>query len=202
MQKKNSKVRLSREEIYLLREQEFFYAKKIITEKIYHQLSDVSLEIRASSVFKSTSFPSGTDLLTGKISKGENYLGLPYIVLDFPRLFTKEKILAFRTMVWWGNFISHSLIKSVNAKDDLHKLVRRISSMDGEKLFFCINDSPWHHHFDPNNFAKLGAITKKEITDHLFKKGFLKVARKIPVSEINRLREFSVESFELFAELV
>ncbi|HYH14201.1 MAG TPA: hypothetical protein VD794_03215, partial [Flavisolibacter sp.] len=44
-----------------------------------------------------------------KISKGENYLGLPYLVLDYPRHFDSVNIFAIRTMFWWGNTFSSTL---------------------------------------------------------------------------------------------
>ena len=44
-----------------------------------------------------------------KISRGENYRGLPYMVLDYPRIFEKDATIAIRTIFWWGNFFSVTL---------------------------------------------------------------------------------------------
>ncbi|HEY6901247.1 MAG TPA: hypothetical protein VI233_11410, partial [Puia sp.] len=44
-----------------------------------------------------------------KISKGENYKGLPYVMLDYPRLFGREDVLAIRTFFWWGHGFSVTL---------------------------------------------------------------------------------------------
>src|SRR5690349_5675936 len=44
-----------------------------------------------------------------KISKGDNYRGLPYVVLDHPRYFQKEDVCSFRSMFWWGHFFSFTL---------------------------------------------------------------------------------------------
>ena len=44
-----------------------------------------------------------------KISKGENYLQLPYLILDYPAIFEKNNIFALRTFFWWGNFFSINL---------------------------------------------------------------------------------------------
>ena len=44
-----------------------------------------------------------------KISRGENYLGLPYVMLDYPRLFGREDVLAIRTFFWWGHVFSVTL---------------------------------------------------------------------------------------------
>ena len=44
-----------------------------------------------------------------KLSKGENLNGLPYRVMDFPRIFKQEDVFAIRTLVWWGKQISVTL---------------------------------------------------------------------------------------------
>ncbi|HQW24051.1 MAG TPA: hypothetical protein PLI47_12175, partial [Bacteroidia bacterium] len=33
---------------------------------------------------------------SGKIFRGENYRGFPYVLLDCPRLFNRESVFAFR----------------------------------------------------------------------------------------------------------
>ena len=54
---------------------------------------------------------------TPKISKGENYKDLPYVMLDYPRCFQKEKTIAIRTFFWWGNFFSINLQLSGEYKE-------------------------------------------------------------------------------------
>src|SRR5215468_1346228 len=110
--RQGSKIRLSPQELDTLKEKEFFFAKRIITEKIYYQLALLIEEAKSEHIFDDIDFPDGTDFITGKISKGENYLGLPFIMLDFPRFFSNTNMLAVRTMIWWGNFCSTTLLLS------------------------------------------------------------------------------------------
>ena len=49
-----------------------------------------------------------------KITRGENYQLLPYVILDYPRCFQKEQVFAIRTMFWWGKGISITLHVSGN----------------------------------------------------------------------------------------
>ncbi|HYV94968.1 MAG TPA: hypothetical protein VE978_24550 [Chitinophagales bacterium] len=196
-------ILFSKKEIQLLKEESFFRTKRIITEKIFHQLSETVKAIQSTSSFKKIPFPKGTDISTGKITKGENYLGLPFIILDFPRLFSSERMFAFRTMVWWGNFASCTLLISgeqlSSAKENL---LHHLSVLKRQEVSVCVNASPWLHHFENENFLSLHLLSKKETASILARQEFLKVARKIPVSQINRLPVFSAESFELFARLV
>jgi hypothetical protein len=196
-------IPFSKKEINVLKEESFFRAKRIITEKIFHQLSETVRVIQSTSAFKRISFPKGADINTGKITKGENYLGLPFIILDFPRLFSSEKIFAFRTMIWWGNFASCTLLISGEQVSSVKEnLLRHLPALKKEDVFVCVNASPWLHHFEDENFLSLKLLSKKETASILAKQEFLKVARKIPVSEINRLTVFAAESFELFARIV
>jgi hypothetical protein len=91
---KPSKIRLSTHERGLLEDVEFFRSKKIITEKIYEQFAQLVRTALDERVFDGVIFPSATDAVRGKISKGENYLGYPWIILDFPRLFNNEEVVA------------------------------------------------------------------------------------------------------------
>ena len=70
----------------------FFDLKKSATDKIIKELQELRQAIKASTQFQQFDFPERTDTANGKISKGENYLGYPYLILDFPRRFEKGNI--------------------------------------------------------------------------------------------------------------
>ena len=53
--------------------------------------------------------PAEVAEISPKISKGENYNGLPYVMFDYPRFFTKENVFAVRTFFWWANYFSVTL---------------------------------------------------------------------------------------------
>ena len=82
-----TKILLSADELATLKNRRFFEIKWRISEKIYTRLAGIVLESHTRGIFSNIDFPAGSDLSTGKISKGENYLGLPYLLLDFPRNF-------------------------------------------------------------------------------------------------------------------
>lgn len=196
------KLVLSKKEFQALKEQEFFVLKRSITEKLLRELNALKMAVKSSQEFSEIQFPEGTDSDSGKISKGENYLGLPYLVLDFPRLFSKEKMLAFRTMIWWGQFVSFTLLRSVSGGNEASGLVKKIKSLRSENVWFCINDSPWHHHFEDDNYVKLESLSENSIRALIIKTGFIKVSSKMPIHQIGKLREHGVESFRLFAKLL
>ena len=93
-----SKMQLKEKELLILQDTDFLLTKTTVLEKINELLGQTREELKESVENSNFSFPNGIDLLNGKISKGENYKNLPYMVLDYPALFTTKTVFAYRTM--------------------------------------------------------------------------------------------------------
>ncbi len=89
-------------ELLILQDTDFLLTKATVLEKINELLGQTREELKESVENSNFSFPDRTYLLNGKISKGENYKNLPFMVLDYPALFTTKTVFAYRTMFWWG----------------------------------------------------------------------------------------------------
>lgn len=139
---------------------------------------------------------------TPKISKGENYLQLPYMILDYPRCFDAENIIAIRTMFWWGNFFSITLHISGKYKKMMEqRITDRIQYLPPD-YFICINENQWHHHFEPDNYVQLGSLSSNELTELILKKPFFKMAEKIPVTEWNNAPLLADKPFKKMIEML
>jgi hypothetical protein len=102
-----SKIQLSEEEMQLVTNSAWILTKQGIIQKLvlmFGQLSEAELD-----TWKITEFSGPRTSMPPKISKGEQYENLPYMVLDYPRIFTREDILAIRQFFWWGNYFSITL---------------------------------------------------------------------------------------------
>ena len=108
-------------------------------------------------------------------------------MLDYPALFEKDQIFAVRTMLWWGNFISVTLLLSGGYKDMFSKVIRKHCIESPIDLFICVHDDPWEHHFDNSNYIQLKSISEKELDLILEEKNFLKLAIKIDLSQFNQI---------------
>lgn len=89
-----------------------------------------------------------------KITKGENYNGFPYVILDYPTVFEKENIFAIRTMFWWGNFISLTLHLSGEFKKQFEKNILKTLNKEND-FFIAISENEWQHHFEEDNYTKV-----------------------------------------------
>ena len=82
MQEK-AKVSLSAFEYQLVTDESFILTKNTIIQKVYTLFGNLSDDYHAL-LLRIPDSPSP------KISKGENYKGLPYVMLDHPRIFSQD----------------------------------------------------------------------------------------------------------------
>src|SRR5580700_4684754 len=99
-----AKIRLSVEELELVENAEWILTKNRIIDKVQNLFGILAVKMKTE--LETISLPDEPLQTNPKISKGENYNGLPYVILDYPRLFSKENVFAIRTMFWWGNYFS------------------------------------------------------------------------------------------------
>ncbi len=117
-----------------------------------------------------------------KISKGENYRGLPYLVLDYPRLFEKEAVFAVRTLFWWGHYFSITLQLSGRYKAAAEKnLADAFGNLKKKGFYVCISEDPWEHHFEEDNYIPLERLDKKSFENRVAASPFLKLAQPLPL---------------------
>ena len=131
-------------------------------------------------------FPEEVHAISPKISRGENYLGLPWLILDYPRYFEKQNIFAIRTMFWWGNFFSTTLQLSGKYKD-LYEgaVINSYEEWNEHEFYFCIHEGQWHHHWERENYQPVKKISKDQFAKEIKKRDFIKLAKKISFAHWN-----------------
>src|SRR4051812_46777397 len=102
------KIQLSATEMELIRNAEVILTKNRILEKVRRLLEEVQ-EAQLQVIKNNQWQDHPLFQLSPKISKGENYMGLPYLILDHPRIAQPEGLFFIRTMFWWGRFFSSTL---------------------------------------------------------------------------------------------
>lgn len=154
-----------------------------VMEKVWDFLKEMQQEIRIHLQPFENKLPPDLNLINGKISKGENYKRLPFMMLDFPAFFTKDDILAFRTMFYWGNFISSTFhLQGSYLTKFGDALIERFRN--SESIYFCVNNSPWEYDYKSNNYVLLRELSSEEIEDHFKNTNFIKLSVKFPVEEM------------------
>lgn len=174
-----TKIHLSSFEKDLLNNSDWILTKNIIIKKAQRLFEKVQENIWDYSKLHSKIFPQEVTAISPKISKGENYKGLPWLMLDYPRYFDKENIFAIRAMFWWGNFFSTTLHLSGRYKQKYSNAISiSYSDLKQNKFYICIHEEQWQHHFEKENYASLENLTAREFTELLEKKSFIKLSCK------------------------
>lgn len=127
-----------------------------------------------------------------KVSKGEKHQGLPFVVLDYPRVFKKTDIFAVRTMIWWSKAYSVSLIlKGKYLQEYLKPLNKNLAKSHG--LFYTQDEDIWENELS----NKVSSTTKiSEAAD------FVKLSFQFPLSELNNLKINYLTSLEKLFNLI
>jgi len=195
----SAKIRLSEEEIQLVGNSEWILTKNRILEKIKGLLLEV-LSKQQDLLQKNPGLLPASLLQTSpKISRGENYRGLPWLVLDYPRHFSKPDVFAIRTLFWWGQFFSVTLHLSGAYKQQMiDTLVERADLFAAAGCFYCINEDEWEHHLQPDNYVPLSDTEPQQRATLLRSKRFLKLCLVIPLNDWEKVQQQLFAAFELF----
>jgi hypothetical protein len=196
-----AKIRLSPVEMELVNNTEWIFTKHLIIEKVYQIFGKLNDDYKKIISRESKFLPEGLEKNYGKITKGENYKGLPYVILDCPASFNRENIFAVRTMFWWGNFFSISLHLSGESFYVSKNILRNLEFLKENNFFLCVNETQWEHHFEPDNFKNIKDLKEYDF-QKLYEKSFFKIAKKIDLNEWNLSAVFLKESFEEIIEFL
>ena len=195
-----TKIRLSPDEAALVIRADWILTKNGIIEKTRQLLAALQTEQQALLSAYGKELPEVMLHSSPKISKGENYKGLPYLVLDYPRQFNKEDILTIRTLFWWGNFFSVTLHLSGMYKEAHEKkIIASFESLKANEFSLCINEDPWEHHFETDNYVSLDRFSSAVFEQMIYKKDFIKCSKKIPLHQWN---EAEKKLLEMFIQLI
>lgn len=179
-----AKIRLSPEELSLVRDPGIILTKNAVMKKM-HGMMEILQEMHKPLVHGHPGLPGEVIKTGAKISKGENYQGLPYLVLDQPRYFEIGHIFAIRTMFWWGKYFSLTLHLSgryLQAFSGL--LVKEKKSFERAGYLYCRQDDQWKHHLEEDNYAPLQALDETGFERQLGGRPFAKLSKMIPIGEI------------------
>jgi len=175
-----SKIHLSSSELELMQNAEIILTKNKILEKVREMLGGI--QEQQTALVKQLSLKDEIFTVPPKISRGENYMGLPYLILDYPRQSSAGRFFFIRSMFWWGRFFSCTLHLAGEAKD-LYKENIRQSVRELKNNFIGVTDDQWIHHLEDTHYKRIGSLTKTEFEQYCDQFSHLKIAAKFSLSE-------------------
>ncbi|WP_339815803.1 hypothetical protein [uncultured Imperialibacter sp.] len=193
----------SKEEIDLMGDSELLLTKRKVISKMADRFSAVEGKFRQIMLSESSlHLPPDTLVKAGKVSRGENYKGLPYIVLDYPRLMTRHDVLNIRLLFWWGHYFTLSLhVAGGFWQERKPNILKNIGALTFGKIRFQVDGSPWENDIFSGNFHDLNPSDSVQ-TLSIEKSTFLRLSYYLPLHEIPNLDEFATKGFKKFMSIL
>jgi hypothetical protein len=198
-----AKIRLSKKEMELLTNADWILTKNGIIQKVKQLLESLLVSQQEYISLHPVHLPEELLRVSPKISRGENYLGLPYLILDHPRYFDKTNIAAIRTFFWWGNFFSTTLHLSGDYKKKWEdRLVNSFRLLQKEDYSISVHKSEWEHHFEKENYISLKDLSKNDLENQLRDRAFIKLAKKTMLNKWDDAGEILLGNFKRLIGLI
>lgn len=199
----DAKIRLSQKEIELINNADWILTKNAILKKVDHFLSALQVKQKEWLDTKDCDLPSELLQSSPKISKGEYYNGLPYRILDFPKVFNQSEIFAIRTMFWWGHFFSVTIHLAGTYKAQYeHTIIGSYSFLKTAGFYCCINKDQWEHHFGEANFKVIENLSEKEFEKTVRGSTFCKISYKAPLQRFDAVEKHLLTAFKKIIEML
>lgn len=181
-----TKIQLSEDELSLVQNGQLLLTKNAIMDKAVDTMGELHGVIKVLLEELEPPLPEEVLASSGKISKGEKYEGLPWVMLDYPRVFKKQAVFAVRTMFWWGNFFSITLHLSGEYKERYKNVLLQNRLLLQECNFYiCVGEDEWRHDFAPTNYVSLDRLQEQAVEKIISVTDFCKFSVRIPLQMWN-----------------
>jgi hypothetical protein len=196
-----TKIQLSTAEMNLMCNAEIILTKNVVIEKTKLLLETVQDEMM--QYVQTSGLQALNDIfeIPPKISKGENYKGLPYLVLDYPRVFRQHETFAIRTFFWWGHFFSSTWQVSGSFKNPILPKLVKAHAILAPHHFTGISSDPWQHHFEEDNYLPIGTLSQIAFETHLIEQEPIKIAAKYPLSDWHSAATLLFKNWKLYIDI-
>jgi hypothetical protein len=190
------KLMFSDTELQLALNRDVFLTKNRIIEHVYEQLGEIgNISFNEFDLLK-PKIPEALDILP-KISKGENYEGLPWVMLDYPRQFDKQKgHFAGRIFFWWGNYYLVQFQVSGIYLPEILKMVNQSLipfTIKGHEVLAGFVEDPWDFKLPQKGLNALKSNFKPFTPDT---QKVFKIAIALPIGQFYNLKEVSLSLFD------
>ncbi|MBL0047904.1 MAG: hypothetical protein IPP32_07400 [Bacteroidetes bacterium] len=190
---------LSPSQLSLLKNTEFIHQKTAALQQINYLFQNFQQVLAPVVLDQQTHALKDIPFASPKISKGENYLGLPYLVLDYPAHFATPSIFSFRTFFWWGNFFSFTLHLQGPILDKYRAaLINNKNRIHESNFYICIANNPWMYNYETYNYKRISDLTQIELIQILEEKPFIKFSIPIEIEHYPSLISQGYNYFSIF----
>ena len=193
----------SEEELRRVENSEWILTKNNIIKKMMIVFGELSESYKQLVGKYQSALPEEAFQLSPKISKGEQHRGLPYIMLDYPRVFTKDDVFAIRTFFWWGNYFSLTLHLKGKFLDQLFDgICNNLETLAENQFYVSRSDNEWAHEIHEDTYTPLNKEGIQLIKMSKSENGFVKLVCKWPLEKANAVHELLEEQYAKLLKII
>jgi len=197
-----SKIQFSREELNLAGNAEWILTKNGIIAKVMSLFGELADEYRSIVEKQIKWLPEQTAMYAPKISRGEQYCGLPYVILDYPRIFSKEDVFAVRTMFWWGNYFSLTLHLKGEYKNAMQDTIaRQVDFFSANEFLIAISENEWQHDVSGEEYVSVRG-SEILVQERVVENKFVKLTRTWSLEQANQLSGLLANEFSKLLKVI
>lgn len=183
-----AKIQFSDKERELMTNADWILTKNGILQKMALVFTDWQALYSARIARQAPTLFTTIQPFSYKISRGENYKGLPWMVLDYPRLFGQTDTFAIRTLFWWGRYVTLTLQLAGTWKERCEEsLCLSYPVLAREEFRISTIDDAWIHDQDPAFTTEINNLTSEAYTHEIRKRSFLKISKIYPLEGVEKL---------------
>jgi hypothetical protein len=184
---RKSTIKLTKHELNFAQSTSYPLVKQQIVQKVGHLFQELGQKLihhfGTHTLIQSPEY---------KITRGENYRNMPYMVLDFPRITGKDFPIVCRTLFWWGHYFSCSLLVHTSLLD-LDATADLLSQK--RKLRLCTGTDLWEHDLKHSSYIKLAKCSSTDIRQIIENQTYIKIACKIALADNDRIDALATEAY-------
>jgi hypothetical protein len=125
------------------------------------------------------------------------------VVLDYPRVFARNEVLAIRTMFWWGYYFTITLhLKGQYHEAMLSGIRDRVHLLTAREFYVGTSHEEWRHELSGDNYTCVKGMdeeTARELLDR--PRPFLKIASGCDLTEWNKAPDLLNDLFRVIVEV-
>jgi len=198
---------LTADEWRVFADHDFFRKKAAISVKLKRTLEQLHVALQPELVGCQLIAPDGFDTKAFQFVKGEHLEDCPYQYLDFPRFYTRQNKLAFRSLCWWGHHLVFALIvEGPLVKQYRTNLFNRFSELADRQLSLSLSSSLWEWKSGPGFTLDITRNRRSEIAAALDRRAFFKIARFLPLQDLeadtDHILETGVTTFQAMLPII
>lgn len=194
---------LTAKELSFITDKEFLKTKNAIIERVVVLFAGLEKSLREHFHSGEITIPLSFIPKPGKISKGDKYKGLPYVVMDFPAVLTQVNIFAFRSLFWWGNYFSNQFIlKGKYFEEYRSGLIKGWELMSKENVYIDLSSDPWNHDISMQSIITIRSLSNDKYIELINNRPFIKFIWCLPLKKSVDFSAFTYNNLQLIAKLL